>query len=197
MTERLRRVLIANRGEIAVRIARACDALGIESVAVAAAVDEWSLHTRVATQWRTIGSPGDTVAAYLDVDALIAVALETGCDGVHPGYGFVAESAAFAERCAVAGLTFVGPSAATLALFGDKVRAREVAASLGIPVLAGSAGAVTSADDAAAAAADARLSGDGQGGGRRRWSRPARRRRPGRHGRGVRAVSQRGERRLR
>src|SRR5215212_2395127 len=98
----LRRVLIANRGEIAIRIAKAADGLGIESVAVHPAVDEWSLHTRLATQSRLIGAPGDAVAAYLDIEAIVAAAVDTGCDCVHPGYGFLAENAVFAERCAAA-----------------------------------------------------------------------------------------------
>ncbi len=108
--ERLRRVLIANRGEIAIRIARAADALGIESVAVYPPADERALHTRVTTERRVIGAEGDPLAAYLDAEALIAVAVEAGCDCVHPGYGFLAENAGFASRCADAGITFVGPS---------------------------------------------------------------------------------------
>ncbi|MEO5899751.1 MAG: carboxyl transferase domain-containing protein [Ilumatobacteraceae bacterium] len=151
---RLQRVLIANRGEIAIRIAKAADALGIESVAVYPAVDEWSLHTKLATQARLIGGPGDSVAAYLDAAALVAVAVETGCDCVHPGYGFLAENAAFAERCAAAGITFIGPAPSALALFGDKVAARALAQSLDIPVVQGSAGAVGSAEEAATVAAD-------------------------------------------
>lgn len=151
---RLKRVLIANRGEIAIRIARAADSLGMDSVAVYASVDERSLHTRLATEARLIGTPDQAVAAYLDIDAVVAAALESGCDCVHPGYGFLAENAAFAERCAAEGLTFVGPSPASLALFGDKVQARAQAQQLGIPVVRGSAGAVATADEAASVAAD-------------------------------------------
>ena len=94
--------------------------------------DAESLHTRIATEWRTLdgGAPDDPVSAYLDAEALVRIAQETGCDCVHPGYGFLAENAAFAERCAAAGLTFVGPSPATLALFGDKLAARELARAL-------------------------------------------------------------------
>ncbi len=146
--ERHRRVLIANRGEIAIRIAKAADALGMESVAVFPAVDQWSLHTRLATESREIGRAGDAVAAYLDAEALVGVAVESDCDCVHPGYGFLAENAAFAERCAAAGVTFIGPPPAALKLFGDKVAARALATSLDIPVVAGSAGAVESATDA-------------------------------------------------
>ncbi len=150
----LKRVLIANRGEIAIRVARAAAGLGMESVAVHAPEDALSLHTRVATEAREIGAPGgDPVAAYLDADALIRAALESGSDCVHPGYGFLAENAAFAERCAAAGLTFVGPTPAALALFGDKLLARSLARSLGIPVVPGSSRPLASAEQAEEVAA--------------------------------------------
>ena len=150
----LKRVLIANRGEIAIRVARAAAGLGMDSVAVHAPEDGLSLHTRVATEAREIGAPGtDPVAAYLDADALIRVALESGCDCVHPGYGFLAENAAFAERCAAAGLTFVGPTPAALALFGDKLLARSLARSLGIPVVPGSSRPLASVAEAEEVAA--------------------------------------------
>ena len=147
----LKRVLIANRGEIAIRIAKAAAGLGMESVAVYAPVDALSLHTRLTTDAREIGGDGsgDPVAAYLDVDALIRAAHDTGCDCVHPGYGFLAENAAFAERCAQEGLTFVGPSPAALALFGDKVLARSLARSLDIPVVPGSSRPLSSPEEAA------------------------------------------------
>src|SRR5687768_8312082 len=154
MTSALRRVLIANRGEIAIRIARAADLLGIESVAVHPVIDEWSLHTRVTTEVRRIGGPSDAVAAYLDIDAVVGAAVADGCDCVHPGYGFLAENAAFAAACAAAGVTFVGPSPDALALFGDKVRARQLAQSLGIPVVPGTASAVPTAEEAAKAASE-------------------------------------------
>ena len=144
---RHQRVLIANRGEIAIRIAKAAAGLGMESVAVYAPVDSLSLHTRLTTHAHQL--PGDGVAAYLDAEALVAAAAATGCDCVHPGYGFLAENASFAEWCAAEGITFVGPSPAALALFGDKVRARALAASLGIPVVPGSVAPLTSAHEAA------------------------------------------------
>ncbi|MEL7154976.1 MAG: carboxyl transferase domain-containing protein [Actinomycetota bacterium] len=149
-----RRVLIANRGEIAIRIAKAAAGLNIESVAVHPAADADALHPRYATTVRSLPTPpeGGPVAAYLDIDALLAVAAETGCDSVHPGYGFLAESAAFARRCGEAGLHFIGPSAEALALFGDKVRARELAAALGIPVVPGSPGVLATVAEAQAAA---------------------------------------------
>jgi len=147
------RVLIANRGEIAIRIAKAADALGIETVAVHAPIDERSLHLAAADQVAPL-SGGDPLAAYLDIDTLLRIATDHGCDCIHPGYGFLAENAAFAAACAEAGLTFVGPAADTLELFGDKVRARALAASLDIPVAGGSPGAVADAAAAAAAAAE-------------------------------------------
>ena len=146
----LERVLISNRGEIAIRIAKAAEALGIESVGVYPAADSLSLHTRLTTVALQIGNgaPDDPVAAYLDAEDLVAAALGSGCDCVHPGYGFLAENADFAERCAAAGLVFVGPPPGVLSLFGDKVRARQLAASLDIPVVPGSDGPVASADEA-------------------------------------------------
>ncbi len=134
-----KRVLIANRGEIAIRIARAAAALGVESVAVYAQADALSLHTRVATTARAIGTAGgDPVKAYLDIEALIAAARESHCDCVHPGYGFLSENAEFARRCIAEELAFIGPTPKTLALFGDKTSARALAQSLDIPVIPGS-----------------------------------------------------------
>lgn len=136
---KLKRVLIANRGEIAIRIARAARGLDIESVAVFAEADRLSLHVQAATSAQRL--PGqEPVAAYLDGEALVAIALESGCDCVHPGYGFLSENAAFAEIVAAAGLTFIGPAPAALRLFGDKPSARELAQSLGIAVVPGAAG---------------------------------------------------------
>ncbi|HXQ15626.1 MAG TPA: carboxyl transferase domain-containing protein [Caulobacteraceae bacterium] len=143
-------MLIANRGEIAIRVARAAQGLGVEAVGVYAAADAQALHVRVADQARELPSASkDPVAAYLDIKALIAAAKATGCDCVHPGYGFLAESAAFAAACAKAGLKFIGPSPETLALFGDKTKARKLAKSLGVPTVPGSEGALADADTAA------------------------------------------------
>jgi len=150
----IKRVLISNRGEIAIRIAKAAAGLGMESVGVYAPVDALSLHARVATQAFEIGALGDPVAAYLDAEALVQAAKASNCDCVHPGYGFLAENASFAELCAAEGLTFVGPSAAALALFGDKVRARTLAESLDIPVVPGSTEPPASANEAADLADD-------------------------------------------
>jgi acetyl/propionyl-CoA carboxylase alpha subunit len=116
------RVLIANRGEIAIRIARAADDLGLETVAVFAQDDAGALHTRRASLARAL--PGSGVAAYLDMTSLIAIARDTQCRWVHPGYGFLAENPRFAQACEAADLVFVGPDPHSLGLFGDKLRAR-------------------------------------------------------------------------
>jgi acetyl/propionyl-CoA carboxylase alpha subunit/acetyl-CoA carboxylase carboxyltransferase component len=131
----LTRLLVANRGEIAVRILRAAAELGIETVAVYSEDDAESLHTRRADQ--AIALQGTGAAAYLDIAQIVSVAQTAGCDAIHPGYGFLSENAAFARACAAARLTFVGPSPETLALFGDKAQARALAERLGVPLLAG------------------------------------------------------------
>ena len=134
-------LLIANRGEIAIRIARAAQDLGVRAVAIYTKDDEASLHVRRADH--AIALPGVGAAGYLDIDAVIAAAREAECDAVHPGYGFLSERADFAEACAGAGLAFVGPTPAHLALFGDKATARAAAVSAGVPVTRGIDRAVT------------------------------------------------------
>lgn len=146
----LRRVLIANRGEIAVRIARAAAELGIETVAVHSAADAGSLHTRITDL--AVELAGGPVEAYLDVGALIDAAVTTNCDAIHPGYGFLSERADFAAACSGAGLIFVGPSASTLGIFGDKAAARALADRVGIPTVPGSDGVVASASEATSVA---------------------------------------------
>jgi len=143
----LRRVLIANRGEIALRAIRTCRRLGLQSVAVYSSADGNSAHRWAADEAICIGPPPPK-ASYLNAAALIEVAAARQCDAVYPGYGFLAENAEFAARCTEAGLIFVGPSAEVIARMGDKVAAREAAASLGIPVVPGSREGFT---DAAAA----------------------------------------------
>ena len=134
-------LLIANRGEIAIRIAQACADLGIRSVAVYAEDDSACLHTRKADL--ALPLTGRGVAAYLDMDQLIGIAREQGCTAVHPGYGFLAENAEFARRCQEAGLIFVGPTPETLQLFGDKAAARELAERCAVPLVPGINQAVT------------------------------------------------------
>ena len=127
------KLLIANRGEIAIRIARAARDLGLPCVAVHSRDDAEARHHQHADE--SIALPGTGVAAYLDADAILSAARQTGCDALHPGYGFLAESAAFASACEAAGVRFVGPTVATLAALGDKLRARELASQCGVPVL--------------------------------------------------------------
>lgn len=128
-------LLIANRGEIAIRIARACADLEIRSVAVFAEDDDASLHTRKADL--AVPLKGRGVPAYLDMDQLIAIAAAQGCDAIHPGYGFLAENAEFARRCQAAGITFIGPAPEVLELFGDKAAARALAERCSVPLVAG------------------------------------------------------------
>lgn len=140
-------LLVANRGEVAIRVIRAAAELGIRTVAVYSDDDAASLHVRKADEARRIEGRG--AAAYLDAARIVRVALDAGCDAIHPGYGFLSENAAFARQCADAGITFVGPQPGVLDLFGDKARARALAAELGVPVLPGTSGP-TSLDEARA-----------------------------------------------
>lgn len=137
----LKSLLIANRGEIAIRVMRAAAELGIRTLAVYSEDDARSLHTRKADEVQPLRGSG--VAAYLDGEQLVAVAKATGCDAMHPGYGFLSENPAFARRCEDDGITFVGPLPETLELFGDKARARGLAERCGVPVLPGTAGPTT------------------------------------------------------
>jgi acetyl-CoA carboxylase biotin carboxylase subunit len=132
----MRRVLIANRGEIAVRIVRACRAAGLECVVACSDADRDGAATRLADASVCIG-PAPAAASYLRDDAVVQAALGTGCDAIHPGYGFLSESPLLARRAEQHGVTFVGPPAAAMELSGDKLQAREQAARAGLPVLAG------------------------------------------------------------
>ena len=141
------KLLIANRGEIAVRLIRAAADLGIRTAAVYSEDDALALHTRQADEAHLL--PGRGAAAYLDIEAVVAAGRDAGCDAVHPGYGFLSENAAFAEACAAAGITFVGPTMEQLRSFGDKGRARALAEANDVPVIPGTEGP-TSADEAEA-----------------------------------------------
>lgn len=144
------KVLVANRGEIALRIVRALRDLDITSVAVYSDVDRMSQHVRYADEAHFIG-PADARESYLNVERILAVARECGADAIHPGYGFLAENAEFAEACEAAGMTFIGPSPRSIRALGDKIEARKLAERLGIPVVPGSE-EVHSVEDAIAAA---------------------------------------------
>ncbi len=138
---RFKKLLIANRGEIAIRIARAAADLGLPTVAVHSEDDSPSLHVRVADEAHQL--PGQGAAAYLNVENVVAAAKAAGADAIHPGYGFLAERADFARACAAAGLTFVGPSPDHLDLFGDKAQARAAAVAASVPVMRGLDHAIT------------------------------------------------------
>ena len=148
MTE-LNRVLIANRGEIAIRIARAAASLGMESVAIFSKPDAQALHTRQATVSAALTGE-DAIGAYLNIDEIVQLAVDHGCDCVHPGYGFLSENATFAKALTARGIVFIGPSPETLSLFGDKVAAKALATEQGIPVIPGQS--LSSAQEAESAA---------------------------------------------
>ncbi|MGD8377913.1 MAG: acetyl-CoA carboxylase biotin carboxylase subunit [Acidobacteriota bacterium] len=148
-----RKVLIANRGEIALRILWACKDLGIPTVAVHSEADADSLHVKFADEDICIGPPPST-ESYLNLSAIIAAAEITDADAVHPGYGFLAESAHFAEVSEACGLTFIGPSPEVIRLMGDKAKAREAVKTAGVPVLPGSDGPVDGPDEAGRIAAE-------------------------------------------
>ncbi len=131
------KILIANRGEIAVRIVRTCKELGIRAVAVFSDADRRSLHVRMADEAYSIG-PASAARSYLSIHTLVETALRCGADAVHPGYGFLSENADFAEACCKAGLMFIGPPAAAIRAMGDKTRARQLMRQHGVPVVPGS-----------------------------------------------------------
>jgi acetyl-CoA carboxylase biotin carboxylase subunit len=148
----LRRVLIANRGEIAVRVGRTCKALGIETVAVASEADQAAAHVRCATASVVLG-PASADESYLDVEKVLAAAKATGADAIHPGYGFLSENAGFARAVAEAGLLWIGPSPEAIETMGDKQTARTIMATAGVPVVPGAEldGSATGAASAAKA----------------------------------------------
>jgi pyruvate carboxylase len=135
--EPIRKLLVANRSEIAIRVFRSAHELGIRTVAVYSYEDRFSLHRFKADESYLIGKPGEPIRTYLDIPALIALAREQGVDAIHPGYGFLSENAAFARACQEAGILFIGPRPELLEQFGDKVNAREIAQEAGVPVLSG------------------------------------------------------------
>ncbi|MCA1970200.1 MAG: acetyl-CoA carboxylase biotin carboxylase subunit [Rhizobium sp.] len=145
----IRSILIANRGEIAVRIIRAAQALGIRTVQVHSAADRDMLAVRLADQSVEIGPPS-AAKSYLNIEAVLKAARETGVDAVHPGYGFLSENAAFAQAVEDAGLIFVGPKAGAISLLGDKVEARKVAQRAGVPTVPGSEGRIDDLETACA-----------------------------------------------
>lgn len=130
------KILIANRGEIALRIIRACHELGIKTVAVHSTVDEDALHVKLATESVCIG-PALAKDSYLNIASIMSAAVATRADAIHPGYGFLSENSAFAEICESCGITFIGPSVRNMRIMGDKARARRVADKVGVPTIPG------------------------------------------------------------
>ena len=162
------KILIANRGEIALRIQRACRELGIPTVAVHSTADAQAMHVRLADESVCIG-PASARDSYLNIPAILTAAAITGADAIHPGYGFLSENAGFAEMVEDHGLTFIGPSADHIRMMGDKITAKAAMASLGVPLVPGSDGAVADLAEAAAVADRIGYPGADQGrGGRRR-----------------------------
>jgi len=146
-----KKVLIANRGEIALRVIRACKELGIATVAIHSEADALSLHVRAADEKVCVG-PADSALSYRNIPNVLSAAEITGVDAIHPGYGFLSENAHFAEVCESIGIKFIGPSSENIALLGDKSKAREIVAKRGLPVTPGSPGELRSEEDALQAA---------------------------------------------
>ena len=149
----MNRVLVANRGEIAARVIKACRSCGVKTVAVYSLPDIASSHSWLADEAICIGSAAAS-NSYLCQDRLIHVALQTGCDALHPGYGFLSERSEFVEQCHQEGIVFIGPAAEHIRLMGDKAKARETVMALGVPVVPGSLGAYSDMDEAFAAVSD-------------------------------------------
>ena len=141
-----KKVLIANRGEIAVRIIRACRDLDISPVAVYSEADRSALHVMLADQAYCIGA-ATASESYLNIDKMVCTALEAGCDAIHPGYGFLAENPQFAKSCIKAGITYIGPSEYSISLMGDKLASRSAVQATGVPTVPGSEGALSSSDE--------------------------------------------------
>jgi len=145
-----KKVLIANRGEVAVRIIRACKELGIKTVAIYSEADVRSLHVKKADEAYLI--TGDPIRAYLDYVKIVDLAKQVGAEAIHPGYGFLAENADFARYCQRKGITFIGPTPEQIEIFGDKVKAKNVMKEAGLPIIPGTEEPVKTLEDAKLAA---------------------------------------------
>ena len=171
----IEKILIANRGEIAVRIIRACREMGIETVAVYSEADKEALHTQLADEAVCIG-PAQASESYLNMQNLISAALVSGADAIHPGFGFLSENAKFAELCEQCEITFIGPDSKVIGKMGNKTEARATMIAAGIPVIRGTNGAVLDLEEGKKEAArigypviiKAALGGGGKGCGQRK-----------------------------
>ena len=141
---KINKILAANRGEIAIRIFRACTELNIRTVAVYSQEDASALHRYKADESYLIGEGKKPIDAYLDIEGIITLAKSTGVDAIHPGYGFLSENIEFAKRCEEEGIIFIGPTSTHLDMFGDKVKAKAQAIDAGLPIIPGSNGPVSS-----------------------------------------------------
>ncbi|MCS6896972.1 MAG: acetyl-CoA carboxylase biotin carboxylase subunit, partial [Nitrospira sp.] len=146
-----KKILVANRGEIALRVIRACKELGIKTVAIHSEADSGALHVRAADEKICVG-PAEAALSYRNIPNVLSAAEVTGVDAIHPGYGFLAENAHFAEVCESIGIKFIGPTSENIALMGDKAKARETMAKRGLPVTPGSLGELRNEDEAMQAA---------------------------------------------
>ena len=142
----IKKVLVANRGEIAIRIFRACVEIGLKTVGVYTYEDRYSLHRYKADESYQIGEDNEPLKPYLDIDALIRIAKDNNVDAIHPGYGFLSENAKFAQKCEDNGIIFVGPKVSVLKALGDKITAKEVAVANNIPIIRSSDKDLTNID---------------------------------------------------
>ncbi|WP_088005804.1 pyruvate carboxylase [Indiicoccus explosivorum] len=145
--EKIKKILVANRGEIAIRIFRACTELNLRTVAIYSREDSGSFHRYKADESYLVGEGKKPIDAYLDIEGIIEIAKDSGADAIHPGYGFLAENESFARRCEEEGIIFIGPSSHHLDIFGDKVKARDQAVQAGIPVIPGTDGPIASLEE--------------------------------------------------
>ena len=145
---KFKRVLVANRGEIAIRIFRACNELGIRTVAIYSNEDKYSLFKTKADEAYLIGKNRSPVEAYLNIEEIISIALKKGVDAIHPGYGFLSENPEFAIKCAKAGIEFIGPTAEMMDSLGDKIKSKIVANAVGVPTIPGDKKEVETVDEA-------------------------------------------------
>ena len=151
---RIQKLLVANRGEIAIRVFRSAHELGIRTVAIYSHEDRFAMHRLKADEAYQIGQAGEPIKSYLNIPAIVALAVEKGVDAIHPGYGFLSENADFARACIEAGIEWVGPKPTTLDQLGDKVAARNLAIAAGVPILSGSGEPVVAGTVAHALAED-------------------------------------------